>query len=169
MLYQLFEWTHIASANLVLIVIGNAPRWADKLQPKTKARMGTDRLLFGPYSKAQYAEIVDAYVNDKAATNNVKMLPVVKDFIVTKLHAYTGDVRKFQLVVDHAIQMRFDKSEKLGDRIVRYEDAQSALNLLFENKAVKVLQSLALYEVVVVMAHHLVNAKPAHPTIAQVV
>ena len=60
LLYNLFEWPCNSSSNLLVISIANTMDLPDRLNKKISSRMGHNRLVYQPYSKAQIESILES-------------------------------------------------------------------------------------------------------------
>ena len=68
MLYNLFEWPTLPGARLAVIGVANTFDMPERVLPKIASRLGSARVPFQPYTKAQLVTIISQRLADADAS-----------------------------------------------------------------------------------------------------
>merc|ERR1711957_105902 len=139
-----FEWPCFEHSNLLVIAIANRMDLPERLQPKIASRMGSNRLVYEPYTRDEVSEILTSRITDIKGVFDKMSLGL----IAQKISNFSGDIRRSLQITKRAVEICKAKEAEL----VTYEHVLVAFQELFESKTVKVLSSLKMMEVILVLA-----------------
>ncbi|KAJ1632616.1 P-loop containing nucleoside triphosphate hydrolase protein, partial [Pavlovales sp. CCMP2436] len=89
LLYNLFDWSSRAHAQLALIGISNTVDLPERLLPRLNSRIGLSRVPFLPYSHADLAQILRVRLGDLAVFEGSGL-----ELAARKVASVSGDVRR---------------------------------------------------------------------------
>jgi Cdc6-like AAA superfamily ATPase len=148
LLYNLFNWTTYPHSKLIIISISNTLDLPEKLQPKTRSRMGQNKLMFKPYVKEELYKILSVKIE------NINMFSEdALKLSSMKVAAVNGDLRRILQICRRAKELFEAENEyrnKNNNDKIEKSHILKATNELFDSKLVKVIKSLQLYEKVII-------------------
>lgn len=114
--YNLFEWTSAATTRLALIVIANTMDFPERLAPKINSRMGSNRLVFKPYTQNEIRDVIQDRLQGCPF-----FTPSAITFASKKLSTFSSDIRTILEVLRRAVgqyrEQRQDENSPRRQRI----------------------------------------------------
>jgi origin recognition complex subunit 1 len=145
LLYNIFNWSMYPCSKLIIISISNTFDFPDKLLSKIKSRMGNHRLMFIPYGKEELFKIISVKIEDiKLFSDDALKLSSIK------VAAVNGDLRRTLQICRRAKEIFESNKNKKHNALIDKKDIIQACNELFDDKLVKVIKSLQIYEKVII-------------------
>ena len=148
LLYNIFNWTTYEYSKLIVISISNTLDLPNRLFPKIRSRMGTNKIMFKPYNKEELRIIIkDRGIDLQLFSEDAIRLSCVK------VAAINGDLRRIFQILARAKQINefenYKKKEKEKILVSKY-DILNAWNELFNSKISSVIKSLQIVEKIII-------------------
>ena len=119
LLYNLFEWSSRAHAQLALVGISNTVDLPERLLPRLNSRIGLCRVPFLPYSHAELAHILKARLGELAVFDGSGL-----ELAARKVASVSGDVRRALEICRRATELAEERSAGGADA-APHADARS--------------------------------------------
>ena len=145
-LYNLFEWPNRPGARLIVIGVANTLDLPERLLPRIGSRMGSKRVPFSPYTKAQLTSIVTNRL--EGATAGDAFEPVAVSFAVTKVAGVSGDARRVLELCRRSAEI----AEAAGLARVNAGSVQVAMREMFNSPHMSYIRDGSLHERVFLVA-----------------
>jgi Cdc6-like AAA superfamily ATPase len=146
LLYNIFNWTTYTQSKLIIISISNTLDLPEKLMPKISSRMGNNRLSFKPYQKDELIKILSVKIDSfELFSEDAIRLSAMK------VAAVNGDLRRILQICKRAKEFYDNDRSKNKDKIEKIHILKATEDL-FDSKVQKVIESLQLYEKLILAA-----------------
>ena len=147
-LYNLFNWSTYENSKLIIISISNTLDLPTHLFPKIRSRMGNNIIMFKPYDKDQLIEIIKSkgIEYEKFSDDAIKLSCM-------KISSINGDLRRIIQILLRAKELfNLESTRKSLYKKIDKEYILKAYNDLFSSKLKKVMESLNIYEKIILGA-----------------
>jgi Cdc6-like AAA superfamily ATPase len=125
-LYDFLDWTIQPNSELVVIGIANTLDLPERLLPRLASRLGLNRLVFKPYTKAQVGLILRHRLGSDLS------LCFHEDAIelcTRKVAAVSGDIRRAMAICLHAYTLWNRKRQSHGTHAISEDEKISAIDI----------------------------------------
>ena len=148
-LYNLFEWpTHVGS-KLSIIGVANTMDLPERLQTKIASRLGGNRIVFHPYSRANLTSILESRLEDFPNVFDRNAL----ELATRKVANCSGDVRRCLEICRRGAELREAQLFKEGNGAhsdeplcVKIQNINAAIQEMFKTPHVKMLEGASRLE-----------------------
>ena len=150
LLYHLFDWPSYANSNLLIVAIANTMDLPERLLGKVSSRIGTNRIVYEPYTKEQIEEIISQRLEgvDIFKRDSVRLS-------AAKVSKISGDIRRGLQICKRAVELcraEHMESGRAELTAVQIQHINKAYNELHDGKNVQVMRTLRKYEIMVLVA-----------------
>lgn len=108
-LYNLFEWPSRPLSRLVVVGLANTMDLPERLLPKVHSRLGLNRVVFPPYTRAQIQTIVSARLRGLDVFENDAI-----EMAARKVASLSGDVRRALQICRRAAELARERIGAAG-------------------------------------------------------
>ena len=108
-IYNLFDWPTMREAKLVVIGIANTMDLPERLLPRVSSRLGTQRVVFKPYTRPQLAQIIEHRLSATKVFS-----PDAIRFCASAVAGVSGDCRTALQICRRAIEMAQEEMKEHG-------------------------------------------------------
>jgi origin recognition complex subunit 1 len=110
LLYNLFEWSSRADAQLALVGISNTVDLPERLLPRLNSRMGLCRVPFLPYAHAELSQILKARLGELAVFEGSGL-----ELAARKVASVSGDIRRALEICRRATELAEARTAAAAD------------------------------------------------------
>ena len=151
LLYNIFNWTTYPQSKLIVISISNTLDLPNRLVSKVQSRMGSNKIMFKPYTKDDlYKIIISRGINMKAFSEDALKLSTMK------VAAVNGDLRRAILILKRSKEIYEEEKKNYpqasNSDLISKNYILQACEQLFDSKITKVLRMLQISEKIILAA-----------------
>ncbi|KAM0790306.1 hypothetical protein ACM66B_005607 [Microbotryomycetes sp. NB124-2] len=151
--YNFFNWPHIPHSRLIVLAVANTMDLPERsLNGKIRSRLGTDRIVFQPYSWQQLQEIVCTRLGPELREQTFELKAI--DLIAKRVAGSAGDARKALDVARRTLEKvdQLDLATDRPKRVCTVMDASQTYKEMSDFGANSFLKSTSLIQRILMLS-----------------